>query len=155
MSTASRRGGFCGGRPDSLFRDDGLAIGASGAEDLRLLGAELLVGEHAAVVQLTQFGELVEHVILRRRGGGRGLFDINRLRRLSLLRIRRLVLLRPTVPLATRNTITHRGCGPRNRGGPRNTTKKSHDCVVPSYASSASSRAKMAWTGMRPLATSC
>ena len=55
--------------PRALSRVD--RAGWSTAEDLRLLGLELLVGEESLVLQLSQLLELVERARLRRCGGWR------------------------------------------------------------------------------------
>src|SRR6476659_7034422 len=61
----------------------------SGAEDLRLRGCELLVGERAGVVQLRELLDLLERILARRRRVGLGVAFVDR--RHLLLRVLRVL----------------------------------------------------------------
>jgi len=70
------------------------------AQDLGFLGRELLVGQHALLVELAELLELLDRVGRRCRGSGRG-SGVGRLRLLVLLGI----LLAPTPGLAARHAV--------------------------------------------------
>jgi membrane protein len=105
----------------------------SAAEDLRLLGLELGVGEDSLRLQVREFLQLRDGVCGGRGRGRRGgLLLLLLLRVVLVARVLVVLLLRPAVRLAARDAVRHRGCGACDDGGAGDTPDESrHDRFLP------------------------